>query len=206
MDGRSFCLVGGMPAGGGLVDWLLDRIAPAGHADRHRWFGEVVGPPERAPTGIVVQPYLYGRAAPAPDPHRTLSFHGLRPEHTLADLGRAVLEGLCMHVRWMLDALTGGVRPGSVTVFGGPAAGATWMWIKARLTPAPVAVRAGREYAALGAALLAGRAIGVEDRPAAEGPHEYVAAPEWEEAYRSGFLPLATAPPPERRPDRKEPQ
>ena len=204
VDGTSFCLVSGLPASGGLVGWLLDRIAPAGRPDRHRWFSELVGPPEGPPTGIVVQPYLYGRAAPEPDPHRTLSVHGLRPEHTPADLGRAVLEGLCMHVRWMLDAATGGVPPGSVAVFGGPAAEPTWMWIKARLTPAPLAVLSEWQGAALGAAQLAGRAIGVPDPPVSSTAVPPEPAPEWEEAYRSGFLPLATASPPRRLPGSEE--
>lgn len=192
VDGTSFCTVSGLPASGGLVEWLLARIAPAGHPDRYRWFEEAAGPPERPPTGVVVQPYLQGRAAPDPDPHRTLSVHGLRPEHTLADLGRAVLEGLCMHARWMLDAATGGVPPGSVTVFGGPAASPAWMWIKARLTPAPLAVLAGRPVAALGAAQLAGRAIGLPDPPVRADAGPAGPAPEWEAAYRSAFLPLVT--------------
>jgi sugar (pentulose or hexulose) kinase len=204
VDGASYCLISGLSASGGLVDWLLDRIAPAGHPDPHQWFTELVGPPEGSPTGIVVQPYLRGRAAPEPDPHRTLSVHGMRPEHTLADLGRAVLEGLSMHVRWMLDAC--GVRPEAVTVFGGPTANPTWMWIKARLTPAPLAVLTGWQGAALGAAQLAGRAIGVPDTPVTAPPRLPAPAPEWEEAYRSGFLPLATAPSPGRFPDSEEPQ
>jgi xylulokinase len=195
VDGESFCLISGLSSSGGLVDWLLEKIAPAGHPDRHRWFTELVGPPERPPTGIVVQPYLYGRAAPEPDPHRTLCVHGLRPEHTAADLGRAVLEGLCMHVRWMLDAATGGVPPASVTVFGGPAANPTWMWIKARLTPAPLAVLHEWQGAALGAAQLAGRAIGIAEPPPPAVAEPAEATPEWDEAYRSGFLPLAAAPP-----------
>ncbi|GLY78957.1 FGGY-family carbohydrate kinase [Actinoallomurus iriomotensis] len=196
VDGASYCLISGLPASGGLVEWLLGRIAPAGHPDPHRWFTELVGPPEAPPTGITVLPYLRGRAAPEPDPRRTLSMHGLRPEHTLADLGRAVLEGLSMQARWMLDTAGGGVRPGSVTVFGGPAANPTWMWIKARLTPAPLAVVPGAHGAALGAAQLAGRAIGLPDGFVPAPPRAPVPAPEWEEAYRSRFLPLATAPSP----------
>ncbi|GAA4493786.1 FGGY-family carbohydrate kinase [Actinoallomurus oryzae] len=196
VDGASYCLISGLPASGGLVGWLLGRFAPAGHPDPHRWFTELVGPPEAPPTGITVLPYLRGRATPEPDPRRTLSVHGLRPSHTLADLGRAVLEGLSMQARWMLDTASGGVRPGAVTVFGGPAANPTWMWIKARLTPAPLAVVPGAHGAALGAAQLAGRAIGVPDTSVPAPPQAPVPAPEWEEAYRSRFLPLATAPSP----------
>lgn len=197
VDGRSFCLISGLSSSGGLVEWLLDRIAPGGQADRHRWFTDLVGPPGGPPTGITVQPYLHGRASPAPDPHRTLSFHGLRPEHTLADIGRAVLEGLCMQVRWMLETQLkiSNRQPDRVAVFGGPTANPTWMWLKAQVTPAPVVVLSGHQGASLGAAQLAGRAIGVADEvaPAAQPLQpDPTAAPEWETAYRSRFLPLAT--------------
>ena len=103
VDGRSLCLVSGLSSSGGLVEWFLDGFAPPGTADRHRWFTDLVGPPGGPPTGITVQPYLNGRACPEPDPCRTLTLHNRRPEHTTADLGRAVLEGLCMQVRWMME-------------------------------------------------------------------------------------------------------
>ncbi|MFL6055499.1 MAG: L-fuculokinase [Actinoallomurus sp.] len=195
VDGRSFCLIGGLTASGGLVERLLGRIAPAGRSDRHRWFTDLVGPPARPPTGITVQPYLHGRGAPAPDPRRTLSFHGIRPEHSLADIGRAVLEGLSMHVRWMLEAqlALADVHADAVTVFGGPTANPTWMWIKAQLTPAPITVLSGHQCATLGAAQLAGRAIGVPDPPLTGHTIRPTDAPEWETAYRTRFLPIVTA-------------
>jgi xylulokinase len=193
VDGRSYCLVGGLSDSGGLIDWLLGLTTDDPTSGRGL-FTELVGPPERPPTGIVVLPYLRGRSAPEPDPGRTLSVHGVRPEHTLADLGRAVLEGLCMQVRWLLDTemAVGGLRPEAVTVFGGPAANPTWMWIKARLTPAPLTVLPGRQYAAAGAAMLAAREIGVACEPVTGGEAVAAAAPEWEAVYRSRFLPLAT--------------
>ncbi len=195
VDGRSFCLVGGLSSSGGLVEWFLDRFAPPGAGDRLRWFTDLVGPPEGRPTGIVVQPYLNGRACPEPDPYRTLSLHGLRPEHTTADIGRAVLEGLCMHVRWILEtqAEIAGRTPGSVTVFGGPTANPTWMWIKAQVIAVPVRVLSG--CAALGAAQLAGRAIGAAQPPPA-APSQDAPSPDpgWETTYRSRFLPMARLP------------
>ncbi|WP_200210997.1 FGGY-family carbohydrate kinase [Micromonospora coerulea] len=197
VDGRSYCLISGLSSSGGLVDWLLDRVAPVTEPDRHRWFSDLVDPSNGPPTGITVQPYLQGRASPEPDPHRTLSFHGIGPEHTLADIGRAVLEGLCMQVRWMLESQMriSGRRPDTVTVFGGPTANPTWMWIKAQVSPVPIVVLPGQQSAALGAAQLAGQAIGVEDVPPTGQPLvlDPGSAPEWETTYRSQFLPLVRA-------------
>lgn len=50
-------------------------------------------------------------------------------------------------------------------MFGGPAVNPTWMSIKAGLMPATVTVLPGRRCATIGAAQLAGRAIGVPDPP-----------------------------------------
>ncbi|BCL18126.1 FGGY-family carbohydrate kinase [Micromonospora sagamiensis] len=201
LDGRSYCLISGLSSSGGLVDWWLARFAPPDCPDRYRWFTDLVGATtDRPPTGITVLPYLHGRASPQPEPHRTLSFHGVRPEHDLADLGRAVLEGLCMQVRWMLESqvATSGHRPDAVAVFGGPTANPTWMRIKAAVMPVPVVVLPDHRSAVLGAAQLAGRAIGVEDGPSDPPPPRPAAAPDpaWETAYRTRFLPLATSPDP----------
>lgn len=194
VDGRSFCLLGGLASSGGLVEWLLDRIAPPGVPDRHRWFTDLVGPPEGRPTGIVVEPYPHGRACPEPDPRRALSFHGIRAGHTTADIGRAVLEGLSMQVRWMLDTQTAisGRTPDAVTVFGGPTANPTWMWIKSQVSALPMRVLTGHRSASLGAAQLAGRASGVEcPPPEPEDAPPPVPSADWETAYRSRFLRLA---------------
>ncbi|MEV0328401.1 FGGY family carbohydrate kinase [Micromonospora echinospora] len=201
LDGRSYCLISGLSSSGGLVDWWLERFAPPGCPDRYRWFTDLLGTTtDPEPTGIVVQPYLHGRASPQPDPRRTLSFHGVRPEHHLADLGRAVLEGLCMQVRWMLEsqATISGQRPETVAVFGGPTASPAWMRIKAAVMPVPVVVLPEHRSAVLGAAQLAGRAIGVEDRTPTPAPPRPATPPDaaWETAYRSRFLPLATTPDP----------
>ncbi|OZV78212.1 hypothetical protein CA850_20595 [Micromonospora echinospora] len=201
LDGRSYCLISGLSSSGGLVDWWLERFAPPGCPDRYRWFTDLLGTTtDPEPTGIVVQPYLHGRASPQPDPHRTLSFHGIRPEHHLADIGRAVLEGLCMQVRWMLEsqATISGQRPETVAVFGGPTASPAWMRIKAAVMPVPVVVLPEHRSAVLGAAQLAGRAIGVQDRTPTSPPPRPAAPPDaaWETAYRSRFLPLVTTPAP----------
>lgn len=114
-----------------------------------------------------------------------------------------------MQARWMLDTQTvaSGRAPEAVTVFGGPTANPTWMWIKTQVSPAPVTIVSGLRCAALGAAQLAGQAIGVASSPV---PGEVRKpdpehAPDWETAYRSTFLPLAQAERPQE-PDSEERQ
>lgn len=156
-DGRHWALVSGFPDSGRLVDWLRARCA--GDYDTLEAMAGTVA----KPTGVVVLPYLAGRAAPAPDPGRGLSIRGLRAEHRLADVVVAVLEGACFHGRWMAErqARHAGTALGPVAVLGGPSRGRAWMEVKAHVMPGPVRRLRSVDAACAGAAMLAGRAIGV---------------------------------------------
>jgi xylulokinase len=156
-DGRAWAMVSGFPHSGRLVEWL--RSLTTGDYDR---LDELAADVPR-PTGIVVLPYLAGRAAPAPDPGRRLSVHGLGEGHALADVLVAVLEGACFHVRWMAErqAEHVGGELGAVTVLGGPSRGRALVDVKAHVMPGPTRLCTAPEAACVGAALLAGRALGL---------------------------------------------
>lgn len=177
-----YCLVSGSANCGGVITWWARGY-------------DAFGAPGGEPTGIVVQPYLSGRAAPMPDPHRRLSVHHVDTGHTPADLSRAVLEGICYHARWMLETQAAAVAtsPAPVIAFGGPAANPTLMWLKAQLSPAPLAIAEGVD-AAVGAAQLAARALDLPHPPVATRPvpRSGAAAEAFEAVYRTRFLPLAT--------------
>ncbi len=196
VDGSSYCLISGLPASGALVRWLVERFAPPGTADPYGWLAAALGTVPGPPTGIIVQPYLAGRTAPQPDLRRRLSIHGLSARHTNADIARAVLEGLSMQARWMLDNHTAlaGVAPGPVHAFGGAAAQPAWLRMKAQLTPAPLRALSGVECAAIGAAQLAARALGLDHPPLTASliARDLGTTDGWDRVYRDGFLPLVT--------------
>lgn len=54
--------------------------------------------------GVIFTPWLHGNRCPFEDPHATGMFFGLNLETTKADMVRAVLEGVCYHLRWMLES------------------------------------------------------------------------------------------------------
>lgn len=156
-DGRHWALVSGFPCSGGLVDWL--RSVRADDYDTlDRLAGDV-----RKPTGVVVLPYLGGRAAPRPAPGRGLSVRGLATGDGFAELVVAVLEGASCHARWMAEhqaRQTGGTL-GAVTVLGRPARARAWLSVKAHVLPGPVRLLRTEDAACAGAAALAGRALGL---------------------------------------------
>ncbi|MCT2584328.1 FGGY-family carbohydrate kinase [Actinophytocola gossypii] len=181
-DGRHWAMVSGFPHAGRLVDWLC-TLAGGDHAHVDALAATV-----DRPTGVVVLPYLAGRAAPAPDPDLRLSVHDLASRHALPDVLVAVLEGACCHARWMAEAQAGhaGTKLGRVTVLGGPSRGRVLMEVKAHVLPGPVRLVRAADAARTGAALLAGHAIGL-DTPTLgsdELPRDDVLADRYDTMYR----------------------
>ncbi len=188
-DGTRWAMVSGFPHCGRLIRWLCSLASPSGDVDGLEDLARSV---DTRPTGIVVLPYLAGRGAPAPDPDRRLSVHGLSPGQALPDVVVAVLEGACYHARWLAEhhAEHAGTKLAGVTVLGGPSRGRAWMDVKAHVMPGPVRSTATPDAACAGAALLAGTAVGM---PApvlrSEGlPRDDLLADRYDAIYRDGFL------------------
>jgi xylulokinase len=90
------------------------------------------------------------------------AFVGLQLVHTRADLARAILEGCAYEVRWALERLAvSGLPVVELWVSGGATASPVWPQILADVTGAPIVLADYANWAALGAAALAGWGAGV---------------------------------------------
>ena len=54
--------------------------------------------------GLIFTPWLHGNRCPFEDPNASGMFFGLKLDTTKAQMVRAVLEGVCYHLRWMLES------------------------------------------------------------------------------------------------------
>jgi xylulokinase len=166
-DGRSRAVLAGSPSAGGVIEWWLAH--EVGDTPAAELFA-AAATADLAPGEVLVLPYLHGRQTPAPDPSARLRVLGRRPEHGDAELARALLEGLCLQARWILEeqaALAAADATGPLAVLGGPiAANPAWLELKAHVTGRPLCLVTEPEAVAAGAALLgAVRAGMVTDAP-----------------------------------------
>jgi xylulokinase len=156
--GRHRAILAGNSSSGATVAWWLGH--ESGSLAPEELFARVLNS-TGGPGEIIVLPYLSGRQAPAPDPSATLEVLGRRQHHGPVELARAMLEGLCLQTRWMLEEqlrLAGGdITTVTVTVIGGGGAPASqaWLHLKARVMPWPLWLVTATEPVAAGAALLA---------------------------------------------------
>jgi xylulokinase len=113
--------------------------------------------------GVIFNPSLMGGATIHPSPHIHGAYIGLQLSHTRADLIRAVLEGVAMDLRTVLDCFRSmGVRADEIRIVGGGSKGTLWRQIFADVYHADIILTTvGQEAAALGAAVLAAVGTGV---------------------------------------------
>ena len=145
---------------GGAIEWFR---AIAGNPPHEALIAEAGAVPPGS-QGVVFLPHLVYGPPPDPDTASRGAFIGLTAHVTRAALYRAVLEGLALQMRVMLEAmaaLPGIALPSEIRAIGGNARNPLFMAIKASVYGRPVTVVDEPEASALGAALLGGVAAGL---------------------------------------------
>nr|WP_225955164.1 FGGY-family carbohydrate kinase [Kibdelosporangium phytohabitans] len=132
--------------------------------DAVRWWSQVSGldipsvftSAESGSSGVVFTPYLMGERAPLWDSSARATFLGLSSATSQADMSRAVLEGVAMSGRHVLEAVEQacGFTLESLTFSGGGARSALWAQIFADVLDRPIERLGVHDSGALGAALL----------------------------------------------------
>lgn len=115
--------------------------------------------------GVIFTPWLHGNRCPFEDPNAAGIFFNIRLETGKTELIRAVLEGVCYHLRWMLECQDRKIKTSDPIRFvGGGALSGVTCQILADLTGRTIeTVRQPQNVGAVGAALVAGVGLGVVD-------------------------------------------
>ncbi len=151
------------PAGAGCLDWVVGRIGPGdlgGRPDVVAGIAEGLREPVSA-DGPLFLPFVHGGPLGAPAGG---SWLGLRSDHTRASMLSAALEGVAFGHRAHVEALATRLPvSGPVRVGGGGTRSSGWTQLLSDVLGTPVEITTTREASAHGAALLAARAVGIED-------------------------------------------
>ena len=154
----TYALEGSVFSAGSAVQWLRDgvkAIASAPDVEALAASIEVTG-------GVYVVPAFTGLGAPYWDPNARGTIVGITRGTGLAELARATLESIAFQVADVLEAMAvdSGERLRALRVDGGAAANDLLLQLQADLLGVPVERPVVAETTALGAAYLAGLAVG----------------------------------------------
>ncbi|MBP1736586.1 MAG: carbohydrate kinase [Oscillospiraceae bacterium] len=113
--------------------------------------------------GVIFTPWLHGNRCPFEDPNAAGIFFNIRLETGKTELIRAVLEGVCYHIRWMLECQDRKIKTSNPIRFvGGGALSDVTCQILADMTGRTIeTVPSPQNAGAVGAAAVAGVGLGI---------------------------------------------
>jgi gluconokinase len=168
-QGRVFCyvlvpgrwVVGGATNNGGNVLRWLGRVAGADLADPDRELTELAATVPPGAEGAVMLPYLSGERAPRWAGTPRAAFLGLTQRHGRAHLARAALEGVCLQLALVLEAMrSAGLDLTELRATGGFARSPFWRQLLTDVLGFAIGFPASEQGSAEGAALLGLVALG----------------------------------------------
>lgn len=176
--GRMPCHYHGIPdtymehtftTGGMVLRWYRDEFCPreleeASLAGRDAYDLLTEQASRIAPgcEGLVMLPHLQGAMAPEANPQAKGVFYGFTLHHTKPHFIRSIMEAIACILKRNIDVLEQlGIGVNEIRCLGGGSRSRLWNQIKADMTQKPVLTMENEEAACLGAAILAGKAVGM---------------------------------------------
>jgi glycerol kinase len=157
-DRTEYALEGSIFIAGAVVQWLRDGLEFFRSAPEI----EALAAKVSDTGGVYLVPAFAGLGAPHWDPHARGTIVGLTRGTTKSHLARAALEGIALQVMDVLKAMEAdaGIKLRELRVDGGASANDLLMQLQSDLLNVPVVRPKVSETTALGAAYLAGLAVG----------------------------------------------
>jgi glycerol kinase len=153
-----YALEGSVFIGGAVVQWLRDGLKIIGRAAE----SEPLAAGLAGNDGLYFVPAFVGLGAPYWDMYARGAILGITRGTTQAHIARAALESIAYQTRDVLECMEkdSGIRLRELRVDGGAAANSFLMQFQADILGVPVVIQQTTETTALGAAYLAGLAVG----------------------------------------------
>jgi xylulokinase len=155
-------------ASGAVLRWFRDEFGDLerglelhGQHDAYELLIEQASAAPAGSNGLLFIPTFNGSTAPIVDPYARGVFLGLKLSHKRNHVIRAVLEGISLEIRWMLDAVSStGVPVEEVRLAGGGSKNRLWNQIHADIFQRPIRTVRNPDAAMVGGAMCAAIALG----------------------------------------------
>ena len=156
-------------SGGMVLRWFRDafcqpeiELAHRDGRDAYDLLSEMAAQVPAGSEGLLMLPHLQGAMAPEANPKARGVFYGFTLRHTKAHFVRSIMEAIACIVRRNIEVIEGlDIPVNEIRGLGGGSRSAVWNRIKCDVTGRPVVTTRNEEAACLGAAILAGRAVGM---------------------------------------------
>lgn len=135
----------------------------AEYTSLYDYMSEIIDKVPAGANGIIFTPWLHGNRCPFEDPNAKGMFFNLSLESGKSDMLRAVIEGVCFHLRWFIEVEDKKVRTSQrIRFVGGGALSSVTCQILADITGKTVeTVNSPQNVGAVGAAVMVACGLGM---------------------------------------------
>ncbi len=163
VDPHTYNYVAEVETSGKCMEWVKDRVDQMG-MDYDQMIDYIKDTPAGA-NGVVFSPWMHGNRCPFDDANSRGVFFNLDIDTRGSDLMKAVIEGVCLHMRWLLECTETAFKTAPVVRFtGGSAISSHICQIMADVLGRDVeTIENPRQVGAMGAAALMAVSLGMLD-------------------------------------------
>ena len=143
----------------------------ARHKSIYDYLTEQIGKVPAGSNGVIFTPWLHGNRSPFEDQNAAGMFFNLKLDTCKMDMLRAVLEGICFHLRWLLERMDARVKTSDTIRFvGGGALSSVTCQMLADITGRVIeTIENPQDAGTVGAAVLIALGTNTIDSPALAG-------------------------------------
>lgn len=173
---------------GKCLEWVKDHLAldeigiylkkthvaedmESKYTNLYQFLSDVIESVPAGSNGVVFTPWFHGNRCPFEDPNSRAMFFNISLDTGKSEMIRAIVEGVCFHMRWMLETQDKKIKTSNVIRFvGGGALNDSTSRILADCTGRTIeTVESPQNVGAVGAAVVVAAGIGVIDSIADAG-------------------------------------
>lgn len=148
-------------SGTAIVDWFAKNFY-ATKKNIDQLLNEVESVPAGC-EGLMMLPYLLGERAPIYDPDARGVFFGVSVRHTSLYFQKAMLEGICFELNWIMESVEKFVgKSDRIFVSGGITHAPKWVQMLADVLGRELILSESRDASSLGAAMIGFESIGIK--------------------------------------------
>jgi xylulokinase len=127
---NKWLLISETESAGSCLDWFISNIYKEKYEENYNEINKNALKSVPGAKNLIFLPWLYGERSPVLDVYARGGFINLSLDHNINDLSRAVMEGIALNARWMVEGISEtGINFESLNVVGGGAKSEVWMQI-----------------------------------------------------------------------------
>jgi xylulokinase len=120
-DPCSYLYMADCETAGKCMEWVKERLSHTPMETYREMIAAICGVPAGS-NGVIFSPWMHGNRCPFEDANVRGLFFNVDVDNRSGDLIKSVIEGVCMHMRWLLEVSENKVRTNPVIRFSGGSA------------------------------------------------------------------------------------